>query len=167
MPKNYLFEDRLENLSKLANYTYILFTENFSSSLFDSIRIFEYHLHSPNKFFSKNTMNIKVKTIAVPAFVALSLLFGACADQTIESPDAVDGAATEGVEGIEQGAEDAGNAVDGGLNDLETGAEDAGNYVEDGAKNLQKGVEDAAGDVKNTVEDGLDDAGNAVDGLGN
>ena len=104
-------------------------------------------------------MNIKVKTIAVPAFVALSLLFGACADQSIESPDAVDGA-TEGIE-------DAGSAIEGGLNDLETGAEDAGNYVEDGAKDLQKGVEDAAGDVKNTVQEGLDDASSAVDGLDN
>ena len=47
-------------------------------------------------------MNIKIKTIAVPAFVALSLLFGACADQTIESPDAVDGGVQEGIEGVEE-----------------------------------------------------------------
>ena len=111
-------------------------------------------------------MNIKVKTIAVPAFVALSLLFGACENQ-IESPDAVDGAVQEGVEGIEQGAEDAGNAIEGGFNDLQQGAEDAGNYVEDGAKDLQKGAEDAAGAAKDTVEEGLDDAGSAVDGLDN
>ena len=57
-------------------------------------------------------MNIKVKTVAIPAFVALSLLFGACADQTIETPDAVDDAAQEGIEGVEQGMEDAGNAVE-------------------------------------------------------
>ncbi len=93
-------------------------------------------------------MNIKVKTIAVPAFVALSLLFGACADQTIETPDAVDGAVQEGVEGIEQGAQDAGNAVEGGL------------------KDLQKGAEDAAGAAKDNVEQGLEDAGNAVEDLG-
>ncbi|MEM8829793.1 MAG: hypothetical protein AAGE96_10600 [Cyanobacteria bacterium P01_G01_bin.19] len=111
-------------------------------------------------------MNIKVKNIAVPAFVALSLLFGACADQTIESPDAVDGAVQEGVEGIEQGAEDAGNAVEGGLDNLQQGAEDAGNAIEDGAKNLQKGAEDAAGAAKDSVNKGLEDAGNAIEGLG-
>ena len=93
-------------------------------------------------------MNIKVKNVAVPAFVALSLLFGACTDQTIESPDAVDGAVQEGVEGIEQGIEDAGNTV------------------EDGAKNLQKGAEDAAGAAKDSLNKGLEDAGNAVEGLG-
>ena len=111
-------------------------------------------------------MNIKVKTIAVPAFVALSLLFGACADQTIESPDAIDGAVQEGVEGIEQGAEDAGNAVEDGLKGIQKGAEDAGNAIEDGAKNLQKGAEDAAGAAKDTVNQGLEDAGNAIEGLG-
>ena len=110
-------------------------------------------------------MNIKVKTIAVPAFVALSLLFAACGEQAIESPDAVDGA-TEGVEGVEQGAEDAGNAVEGGLNDLETGAEDAAGSIEDGAKDLGKDVEDAAGAAKNTAGEGLEDAGNAIEGLG-
>ncbi len=111
-------------------------------------------------------MNIKVKTIAVPAFVALSLLFGACADQTIESPDAVDGAVQEGVEGFEQGAEDAGNAVEGGLEDLEKGTEDAADNIGDGAKNLEKGAEDAAGNIKDAVGEGLEDAGNAVEGLG-
>ena len=110
-------------------------------------------------------MNIKVKTIAVPAFVALSLLFGACGDSAIESPDAVDGGVQEGVEGIEQGAEDAGNAVDSGLEDLEQGAEDAGNAIEDGAKNLQKGAEDAAGAAKDTVEEGFEDAGNAIESI--
>lgn len=150
-----------------------LFAENFSLSFFDSTRIFEYHLHSPTKFFSKNTMNIKVKTIAIPTFVALSLLFGACADQTIESPDAVDGAVQEGVEGIEQGVEDAGNAVEGGLKGLKEGAEGAGDAVEGGLKGLQKGAEDAgnliedgAGAAKDTVNQGLEDAGNAVEGLG-
>ena len=111
-------------------------------------------------------MNIKVKTIAVPAFVALSLLFGACADQTIETPDAVDGAVQEGVEGIEQGAQDAGNAVEGGLKDLQKGAEDAAGAVEGGLKDLLKGAEDAAGAAKDNVEQGLEDAGNAVEDLG-
>jgi hypothetical protein len=68
-------------------------------------------------------MNIKIKTLAVPMFVALSLIVGACGDQTIESPDAVDDAAQDAVEGIEQGAEDAGNAI-----------EDAGDDVEDASE---------------------------------
>lgn len=110
-------------------------------------------------------MNIKVKTIAVPAFVALAFLFGACGDQTIETPDAVDGAVQEGIEGVEQGAEDAGNAVDGSLEDLETGVEDATGTVQDGAKNLQKDLEDAAGAAKDGVNQGLEDAGNAVEDL--
>ena len=111
-------------------------------------------------------MNIKVKTIAVPAFVALSLLLGACGDQTIESPDAIDGAVQEGVEGIEQGAEDAGAAVEGGLKDLQKGAEDAGTAVEGGLKDLQKGAEDAAGTAKDNVQQGLEDAGNTIEDLG-
>lgn len=111
-------------------------------------------------------MKINVKTIAIPAVVALSFLFGACADQTIETPDAVDGAVQEGIEGIEQGAEDAGNAVEDGIDDLKTGAEDASGTIQDGAKDLQKGVEDAAGKAQDTVNQGLEDAGNAVEDLG-
>jgi len=50
-------------------------------------------------------MNIKLKTVAVPAFVALSLVFTACAgNQTIEAPDAIDGAVQDGIEGVEKGA---------------------------------------------------------------
>ena len=98
-------------------------------------------------------MNIKIKTLAVPAFVALSLVFTACAgDKTIETPDAVDGAVQEGIEGVEQGAGEAGDAVKGGLDNLKKGAEDATGAVEDGAKNLQKGAEDAAG----AAQEGLD-----------
>ena len=89
---------------------------------------------------------MNIKTIAVPMFVGLSLVFGACAaDQTIETPDAIDGAVQEGVNGVNSGVEDAGNAVNGGIDNLKQGAEDAGNAVNDGAKNLQKGAEDAAG----------------------
>ncbi len=110
---------------------------------------------------------MNIKTITVPAFVALSLLFGACADQTIESPDAVDGAVQEGVEGVEQGAEDAGNVVEDGIKGLEKGAEDAGNAIEDGAKDLQKGAEDAGNAVGDTVDQGLENAGDAIDNLGN
>ena len=72
-------------------------------------------------------MNIKIKTLAVPMFIALSLIVGACGDPTIESPDAVDGAVQDGVEGIEQGAEDAGNAVEGAI-------DDAGNAIEDASE---------------------------------
>ena len=111
-------------------------------------------------------MNIKIKTIAVPAFVALSLLFGACADQSVESPDAIDGAAPEDIEGVDQGAEDAGNAIEGGLKDLQKGAEDAGSAIEGGAKDLQKGAGDAAGAAKDGVNQGLEDAGNTIEGLG-
>ena len=93
-------------------------------------------------------MNLKIKTVAVPMFVALSLIFGACADQTIESPDAVDGAAQDGVEGVEQGIEDAGDSVD------------------DGLKDLEKGAEDAAGAAQDGVKEGLEGTGNAIEDLG-
>ena len=90
-------------------------------------------------------MNFK---IVLPVFVALSLIVGACSDQTIEAPDAVDGAVQEGVEGTEQGLEDTGNAVDEGLNNLDRGAEEAGNAAQDGLKQ------------------GLENTGNAVENLG-
>ena len=93
-------------------------------------------------------MNIQIKTIAVPMFVALSLIFAACGEQTIESPDAVDGAVQDGVEGVEQGADDAGNAIDEGLKDLE------------------KGTEDAAGAAQDGLKEGVEDSGNAIEGLG-
>ena len=93
-------------------------------------------------------MNIKIKALAVPMFVALSLVFGACAEQTIEAPDAVDGTVEEGVEGIEQGAEEAGNAVEDNLKDLEKGAGDAADAAQDG------------------IKEGLENTGNAVEDLG-
>ena len=86
-------------------------------------------------------MKIKIKTLAVPMFVALSFVFAACGEQTIESPDAVDGAVQDGVEGVEQGAEDAGNTV------------------EDGLKNLEKGAEDAAGTAQDGINEGLENTG--------
>ncbi|HEY9772029.1 MAG TPA: hypothetical protein V6C71_26590 [Coleofasciculaceae cyanobacterium] len=79
---------------------------------------------------------MNIKTFAVPLFVALSLIFGACAEQT-EAPNTVDDTVQEGVEGTEQGADDAGDAI-------EEGADDAGNAVEEGAE----------------------DTGDAVDGMG-
>lgn len=107
-------------------------------------------------------MNIKV--IAFPMLVALSLLFGACAEQTIEAPDAVDGAAQEEVEGIdiEQSAEDAGNAIKEGGKDLQEG-------LEDGAKTLEKGAGDATEAVQDGVENlekGAENAGEAIKDLG-
>ena len=92
---------------------------------------------------------MNIKTIAVPAFVALSLIFTACAgDQTIETPDAVDGSVQDGIEGVEQGAEDAGNAA------------------QDGAKNFQKGAEDAGNTAQDGVKQGAEDAGNGIKDLG-
>ena len=68
-------------------------------------------------------MKIKIKALAVPMFVALSLIFGACADRAVESPEGVDGAVQDGVEGVEEGVEDAGSAI-----------EDAGDDVEDASE---------------------------------
>ncbi|MEM9508333.1 MAG: hypothetical protein AAGA16_11725 [Cyanobacteria bacterium P01_E01_bin.35] len=112
-------------------------------------------------------MNIKIKNLAVPAFIALSLAVTACAgNQTIENPDAVDGAVQDGIEGVEQGAEDAGDAVQEGLENLQNGAEDAGDAVQDGAKNLQKDATGAAQEGLDNVKQGVDDAGNAIKDLG-
>ena len=110
---------------------------------------------------------MNIKSLAVPAFIAMSLAFTACAGNQIESPDAVDGAAQDGVEGVEQGAEDAGSAIDGGLDNLKNNAEDAGGAIKDGAKGLGKDLEDAAGSAKDNVEQGIDGAGSAIDDLGN
>ena len=93
-------------------------------------------------------MNIQIKTIAVPLFVALSLAVGACSQQAVESPDSIDGAVQEGVEGVEQGADDAGNAID------------------DGLKNLEKGAEDAAGAAQDGLKEGVEDTGSAIEDLG-
>lgn len=119
--------------------------------------MFEYHLSSLVNFLVL-MMNIKIKTIAFPLLVSLSLVFGACADQTIEAPDAVDGAVQEGIESVEQGAEDAGNAIKEGVKDLEKSAEDAGNAIKDGAMDLEENVQDG-------VKQGKEEAGNAIKGL--
>ena len=101
-------------------------------------------------------MNIK---ITVPALIALSLMFGACSQQTIETPDAVNDDIEQGVENVEQGADDAGNAI-------EEGARDTGDAVEEGLKDLEKGAEDAAGAAQDGLKQGLEDTGNAVENLG-
>lgn len=108
-------------------------------------------------------MNFK---IVLPVFVALSLTIGACSDQTIETPDAVDGAVQEGVEGTEQGLEDTGNAVDEGLNNLEQNAEEAGNAAQDGLKNLKQGAGEAGNATQDGLKQGLENTGNAVENLG-
>lgn len=111
---------------------------------------------------------MNIKTLAVPAFVAMSLIFTACAgNQQIEAPDAIDGAIQDGIEGVEDGAGKAGDAINGGLDSLKNSAEDAGSAIEDGAKGLGKNLEDAAGAAKDGVQDGIDNAGNAIEDLGN
>lgn len=112
-------------------------------------------------------MNLKLKNLAVPAFVALALAVTACSSSNnIEAPDAVDGAVQDGIEGVEQNAEDAGKAFEDGADSLKQGAEDAGNAIQDGAKNLQKDAEGAAQEGLDNVKQGVDDAGNAVKDLG-
>lgn len=91
---------------------------------------------------------MNIKTLTVPVLVALSLIFGACSEQTIETPDAVNDDLEQGVENVEQGAEDAGNAIDEGLKDLDKEAEDAGAAAQDGLK------------------EGLEETGNAIENLG-
>ena len=110
---------------------------------------------------------MNIKNLAIPTFVALSLVFTGCAGSQIETPDAVDDTMQDGVEGVEQGAGEAGNAIDGGIDNMEQGAEDATGAIEDGTKDLGKDIEDAAGTAKDNVQQGLDDAGNAVENLGN
>ena len=91
---------------------------------------------------------MNIKTLTVPALIALSLIFGACSDQTIETPDAVNDDIEGGIENVEQEGEEAGKAIDEGLKDLEKGAEDAGAAAQDGLK------------------EGLEETGNAVENLG-
>ena len=79
-------------------------------------------------------MNIKIKALAVPVFVALSLIFGACAERATESPDGVDGTLQDGVEGVEEGAEDAGGAIEDAGDDAGNAIEDAGDDVEDASE---------------------------------
>lgn len=110
---------------------------------------------------------MNIKNLAIPTFVALSLVFTGCAGDRVESPDAVDGAVQEGVEGVEQGANEAGEAIDGGLDNMEQGAEDAAGAIEDGAKDLGKDIEDAAGSAKDGLQQGLNNAGNTVEELEN
>jgi hypothetical protein len=54
---------------------------------------------------------MNIRNLTVPAVLTISLLFGACGEQKIEGPDGIDSQMQEGIEGIEQGAEDASGAV--------------------------------------------------------
>lgn len=111
---------------------------------------------------------MKIKTLAVPTFVAMSLIFTACSTNSqIQTPDAIDDTIRDGIEGVEEGAGNAGDAINGGLENIKEGTEDAGNAIEDGAKDLGKDVEGAADWAKDGVEQGIEDAGNAIDDLGN
>ncbi len=75
---------------------------------------------------------MNIKTFAVPLFVALSLIFGACSEQT-ETPNTT-------VDDTEQGVEDAGNTI-------EEGAEDAGNTVEEGAEDAGNAIDNMGDDT--------------------
>ncbi len=98
-------------------------------------------------------MNIKIKTLAVPAFVALSLVFTACAgNQTIETPDAVDGAGQEAIESVEQNTQEAGDAIKDGAKNLQKGAEDAAGAAQEGIDGVKQEVEEATDSVKDKFE---------------
>lgn len=77
---------------------------------------------------------MNIKNLTIPTLIGLSLLFGACAEQNIEPPDA--SGIQEGIEGIEQGAEDATDAIKSGVEDLEKGAEDVTDAANDAVKEL-------------------------------
>jgi dsDNA-specific endonuclease/ATPase MutS2 len=113
-------------------------------------------------------MNIKV--LAISMLLGLSLLFGACAKQAVESPDAVDGAVQEGVESVQQGAEDAGGAVEGGVKDMQDGAKNvtdtAGDAVKEGMDDAKQSTEDAVKEGMDGVKQGTEDAGNAIKDMG-
>ena len=112
---------------------------------------------------------MNIKSFAIPAFVAMSLIFTACTgnNSQVETPGAIDGTLQDGIEGVEEGAGNATDAINGGLENIKEGAEGATGAIEDGAKNLGKEVEGAADWAKDGVNQGIEDAGNAIDELGN
>ncbi|MEY4518362.1 MAG: hypothetical protein RLZZ499_961 [Cyanobacteriota bacterium] len=61
-------------------------------------------------------MNIKIKTLAIPAFIAMSLLFTGCAGEQVETP-ATDDAAGQ----VQEGTEDAAGDVQEGAEDMQQG----------------------------------------------
>ena len=94
---------------------------------------------------------MNIKNLTVPTLIGLSLLFGACGEQNIEAPDA--SGVQEGIEGIEQSAEDANDAIQSGVKELQKGAEDASKAVQSGMDNVQQGAEDATGGASKAVKD--------------
>jgi hypothetical protein len=94
---------------------------------------------------------MNIKNLTVPALIGLSLLFGACAEQKIEAPDA--SGVQEGIEGIEQSAEDANDAIQNGVKELQKDAEDATGAVKNGMDNVKQSAEDATGAATDAVQD--------------
>ena len=93
---------------------------------------------------------MNIKNLTIPTLIGLSVLFGACAEPKIETPDS--SSIEEGIEGIEQGAEDATDAIKSGVQDLEKNVEDATGAIQDGVKNLEKGAEDATNATTDAVK---------------
>lgn len=85
-------------------------------------------------------MNIKIKTLAIPAFIALSLLFTGCAGEQVETPPADDAAGQ-----VQEGAEGAATDVQEGAEDMQEGAEDAAGDVQEGAEGAAEDAQDAVG----------------------
>ena len=106
---------------------------------------------------------MKIKNLTVPMILGLSLLFVGCSNTTqIETPEGtqdLEGQIQEGIEGIEQGAEDATGAVEDGMDSLQQG-------TEEGLKGLQKGAEDATGAVKDGMDNLQQSAEDATQDLG-
>ncbi len=94
---------------------------------------------------------MNIRALTVPVIIGLSLIFGACAEPNIETPDSSD--IQEGIEGIEQNAEDAADAIKSGVKDLQKGTEDASDAIKSGVKDLQKSAEDAAGAATDAVNE--------------
>ena len=111
---------------------------------------------------------MNIRNLTVPVVLGLSLLFVGCSGTTtIESPEGTQGLddrIQEGIESVEQGAEDATGAVkdsmdslqqgtEEGLKGLQKGAEDATGAVKDGMDSFQQGAEDATQDLENTLSE--------------
>ena len=112
---------------------------------------------------------MNIKNLTVPAILAMSLLFGACAKQKIEAPEGLDSQMQEGIEGIDQDAENDGDAMRNSIDtidSMEQSTEDADQAVQDGLKNLQKGAENTTDAVKDDIQQGTENTGNAVENLG-
>jgi hypothetical protein len=99
---------------------------------------------------------MNIKNLTVPTLIGLSLLFGACGEQKIEAPDTT--GVQEGIQNIEQSAQDANNAIDSGVKELQKGTEDATGAVKGGMDNMKQGAEDAT----NAADKAVKDLGNKI-----